>query len=70
MAVAPTLIPLGLEQLLVWQGWIEKAPVALVLSILESAVVVWIYYMLVSFQGDWLQAREKAILAIVATKAE
>jgi ABC-2 type transport system permease protein len=68
--LAPTLVPLGFEQLLVWQGWIEKAPVALVLSIAECAVVVWIYYLLIGFQGDWLQAREKAILAIVATKAE
>jgi hypothetical protein len=68
--LAPTLLPLGFEQLLVWQGWIHNAPAALVLSIAECAVVVWIYYLLVGFQGDWLQAREKAILAIVATKAE
>jgi hypothetical protein len=66
LALAPTLIPLGAELLLDW----PHVPVSLILSLLECVVVVAFYRLVLTWQGNLLQAREKKILKVVAAKAE
>ena len=66
LTLAPTLMPLGLELLLEWPG----VPVSLILSLLECTGVIFLYRLVVQWQGSLLQAREKKILQIVAAKAE
>jgi ABC-2 type transport system permease protein len=66
LTLAPTLLPLGLELLLEWPG----VPVSLILSLLECTAVIFLYRLLVHWQGSLLQAREKKILQVVAAKAE
>jgi hypothetical protein len=71
IALSPTLIPLGIEFLLTWTGssfaWL---PLYLMLTIVEAAVMVWLYPQFLSSQGKLLERREKKILEIVTTKAE
>ena len=71
LALSPTLIPLGIEFLLTWTGssfaWL---PLYLILTIIEAAVMVWLYPQFLSSQGKLLERREKKILEIVTTKAE
>jgi len=64
-----TLLPLGIEALLVFVGWPEAAPICLVLSLAECAVVVIIYHFSMVWQGDLLQVREQRILEIVTNRA-
>jgi hypothetical protein len=66
LALAPTLLPLGLEVLLEWR----RVPVCLILSVLECVAVMCIYRLLLQWQGSLLEGREKKILQIVAAKAE
>ncbi len=66
LALAPTLLPLGAELLLEWAG----VPVCLILSLLECAAVVCFYRLMLNWQGNLLQARERKILQVVAAKAE
>jgi hypothetical protein len=44
--------------------------VCLVLSILECAGVIWVYRLVIAWQGGLLQSRELRILEVVTTKAE
>jgi hypothetical protein len=70
LALAPMLLPLGIEFMVDAAGWVKGMPVALVLSLAECAVVVLLYRVLLDLEGDLLQAREKKILEMVATRAE
>ena len=70
LALAPTLIPLGIEALLSWSESLSWFPAYLVLAILECAFVVWLYPQVLASQGELLQRRERRILEIVTTKAE
>jgi len=64
-----TLLPLGIEAVLIFLGWPEGAPICLVLSLAECAVVVIIYHFSLVWQGGLLQAREQRILEIVTDRA-
>lgn len=66
---APMLLPLGIEAALRGLGWITAAPVCLVLSLAECAVVVWIYRLCLHWQGELFQAREQKILETVTNRA-
>jgi hypothetical protein len=70
LALAPTLVPLAAEAVLGRAGFAGWVPVYLILSVLECAVVVLLYHLLLTPQGDWLQARERKILQTVTTRAE
>jgi hypothetical protein len=63
------LLPLGIELALRFLGWPERAPVYLVLSLVECAVVVVIYCFSLMWQGHLLQSREQRILDIVTKRA-
>jgi hypothetical protein len=68
--ILPTLLPLVVELLLERAGWAHGIPVCLLLSLAECAVVVLLYRLLLTLEGDLLQYRELRILEIVAGKAE
>jgi ABC-2 type transport system permease protein len=70
VALAPVLLPLGLEVLAGELGSITRLPIHLALSLLECIGVIFLYRWIVGWQGVWLQAREQRILEIVAAKAE
>ena len=63
-----TLLPLGIEVLTKSQGWIAQVPVYLILSLLQCAVVVLIYQLLLSWQGGLFQSREQQIVEIVTNR--
>ena len=64
----PTLLPLGIELLIKSQGWIVQVPLYLILSLLQCAVVVLIYLLLLSWQGGLFQSREQQIVEIVTNR--
>ncbi len=68
--LALTLLPLFLEWAVEQIGGMHGIPLDLLLSLLECAVIVFIYGLILGVQGDWLQAREQRILQIVTTRAQ
>lgn len=70
LAMAPTLIPLGIEFLLSYSDTLSWIPAYMVLAIVECATVIWLYPIALESQGRWLQHRERRILEIVTTKTE
>ncbi len=66
---APTLIPMGAELGLRFLGWGVRVPICLLLTCLECALVIIIYYFMLGLLGDLLQAREKKILESVTNRA-
>jgi hypothetical protein len=65
-----TLIPLGVEALFALMKWTVWFPTFLVLSMVQVAVMLWLYRIALKCQGDFLQRREQKILEIVSLKAE
>jgi hypothetical protein len=70
LALAPTLMPLGVEFGLEMLEWTDGVPIHLALSLVVCAVVIVIYRAILTWQGGLLQRREQAILELVTTKAE
>jgi hypothetical protein len=70
LALLPALLPLGVETVLEELGWARGAPVCLALSLVELAAVVALYRVVLSWQGEWLLAREQKVLEVVTSKAE
>jgi hypothetical protein len=70
LVLAPTLLPLGIEWLLSVRGVLTEVPVCLLLSMLECVGVVFLYGLILNWQGGVLQACEQKILSVVMTKAE
>jgi hypothetical protein len=70
VAVAPTLLPLGVQALLDAAGWGAGLPIVLILSLLECAVIAVVYWFATVGLGDLLQYREQNILEVVTTRAE
>ncbi len=70
IVLSPTLLPMGIEFLAETMGWAEGLPINLLLSLLECGVIVPLYLCLLPLEGEFLQAREQAILQVVATKAD
>jgi ABC-2 type transport system permease protein len=66
---AVTLLPLGIEFVLRFLGWPANAPICLVLSVVECAVIVILYHFSLALQGDLFQAREQRILETVTNRA-
>jgi len=65
-----TLLPLGIEALLVFMKWAAWFPAFLVLGVIQVVVVLWLYHAVLNWQGGLLQRREQKILEIVGSKAE
>jgi ABC-2 type transport system permease protein len=66
---AVILMPLGIEYLSRFFGWGGGVPIYLLLSIAECALVVFMYYLALTWQGDLLQGREQRILECVTNRA-
>ena len=65
------LIPLATEWLLTWWGWsLAMVPIAAIITFVELAVSVWLYWIVVRHQGDLLSSREYRILDAVIAKGE
>jgi hypothetical protein len=62
-----TLIPLGLQVLLDWLGYLNGFPLNLPLSLVIGVGVVFLYRAALGWQGRLLAAREQEILAKVTT---
>ncbi|HEX3149379.1 MAG TPA: hypothetical protein VHR66_14995 [Gemmataceae bacterium] len=69
-ALAPVLIPYGLEVLLAETEVIRGVPISLVLSLGMLALVAFIYRKAIGWEGDMLAAREQKILDVVVSKLE
>ncbi|HWG45844.1 MAG TPA: ABC transporter permease [Gemmataceae bacterium] len=70
LALAPTLLPLGVELGMEEMGWVRGVPIYLLLSLLECTAIVWLYRLVLNWQGGVLQAREQKILQLVTAKTE
>jgi hypothetical protein len=70
LTMAPTLIPLGIEFLLTWTNTFAWFPAYLIFTIVEVALVVWLYVEVLERQGRMLERREQKILEVVTTKVE
>jgi hypothetical protein len=66
--LAPAVLPLLIQSILDAEGWAQGVPVGLVLSLAEAVGVVYLYRLVLTWQGLWLQIREQTILDIVTTK--
>lgn len=61
----PIALPLGLEVLLKHLNWIDRAPVGLMLALVECAAVLFFYRFCLNWQGTLLESREKRILEVI-----
>jgi hypothetical protein len=66
---SPILLPIGIEMGARALGWGQSVPICLLLSVVECAIVVVVYRLLLSWEGDLFQAREQKILEIVTNRA-
>lgn len=69
-AMAPTLLPFGLEAALEALEWSFGLPICLALTAFECTAIVALYYVVIGWEGRLLQAREQKILDVVIAKAE
>jgi hypothetical protein len=65
-----TLVPLGVEAFFALMKCAVWFPAFLVLSMVQVAVVLWLYRVALKWQGGLLQRREQKILEIISLKAE
>ena len=61
------LLPLGLEYLLQLGGRADVFPAFFVFTLLQTALLLWLYWIVLDRQGEWLLRREQRILDVVAT---
>ncbi len=70
VAMLPATLAVVAELLVHETGWLVHVPIYLLGSLLQLAVIVWIYLRLLPFQGRWLQHREQKILEVVTTRID
>lgn len=70
VAMAPTMLPLAIEQWLPLPTWAQGWPIHLLLSLVECAVIVILYRVLLTSQGRWLHEREQKILQTITTSTQ
>jgi ABC-2 type transport system permease protein len=70
LAMLPALAPVGIEAILAELGVLRGWPVALALALVVLPATVAAYRKVLTWEGDWLAAREQAILEVVTSKAE
>ena len=69
-ALAPTLLPLGIEAALARWAGLSGIPVFLLLTFVETGVVVSLFPLMLRWQGTLLHAREQRILETVTSGVE
>ena len=65
-----TMIPLGIEMLCSFTGFLKGYPIFLILGIIQAALVLWLYHRSLSSLGMLLQKHEQKILEVVSQKGE
>ncbi|MBC8356492.1 MAG: hypothetical protein H8E66_31310 [Planctomycetes bacterium] len=70
LALLPAIVVLGAETALTQTNTVRGLPIYLVFSIIEAALVLWIYRAVVKVQGDWLQRRETRMLETLSKVPE
>jgi hypothetical protein len=70
LALTPTLIPLGIEFALSTWTSLSWFPAYLIFAILECALMIWLYPVILKSQGEFLERRERKILDVVTAKTE
>jgi len=70
LALSPSLIPLGVEFLLSYFGWMTWLPIYLLLTLLEASIVLYLYPRLLNWQASLFYAREQRILETVTAKVQ
>jgi hypothetical protein len=70
LGLAPILLPLGIELALEGLGVVKGWPICLALSLVVCAAAVFLYRVMLKWQGSVLQAFEMKILETVTTKTE
>ncbi len=65
-----TVLPLAVDLALTALGWNQGLPIALALSLLECAAMIYAYRLTIRWQGSILYDFEQKILDTIATKAE
>ena len=69
-AVAPVLIPVGIEVLLAEFADVRGLPVSLVLSLFLLVGTAYLYRAVLKWEGDWLAVQEQRVLEAVTAKGE
>jgi ABC-2 type transport system permease protein len=70
LIAGPVMMPLGVQFLVDELSPLPGLPIALVLALLECAGTLYLYRVVVRWEGRLLQWREQHILEVVTTKAE
>ncbi|MDA1053357.1 MAG: hypothetical protein O3C40_23150 [Planctomycetota bacterium] len=70
VVLLPAVTALGAETVLAQTTSVRGLPIYLVFSLIEAGLVIWIYRVVIKFQGDWLQRREPRMLEILARVPE
>jgi hypothetical protein len=68
--MALTMIPLGIEALFIYMGWLAWLPAYLVFGAVQAGAAVWLYRMLIGWEGTLLQRREQRILEVVSARTQ
>jgi ABC-2 type transport system permease protein len=68
--IALAVLPLGLELVCHYLGWLRGVPIYLICALPELAVVAWLYGQAIRWQGGLLHAREQRIMEVVTSKVE
>ena len=68
VALLPTLVPFGVQVALEELGGIRGLPIGLLLAVAECVGIVYLYGLVLTWQGRVLHARELQILAVVTAK--
>jgi hypothetical protein len=70
VAMLPVLLPIGVEVALAEFAGVRGVPVSLLLSLVVLALAALVYRKVLSWEGDWLAAREQKVLEVVTSVAE
>jgi hypothetical protein len=70
LILAPTLAPWAIQASLEALDHDPGFPLGLIVAMIECLGIIFLYRLLLTWQGDLLQSREKKILDIVSSKAE
>jgi ABC-2 type transport system permease protein len=68
--VALAVLPLGIELVCHFFGWLRGVPIYLICALPELAMVGWLYGQAIRWQGGLLHAREQQIMDAVTSKVE
>jgi len=63
-------VPLGIEYLMSLLAWHTWFPAFLVFALIQAALTLWLYTVILDVQAEWLYRREQQILEVVTTRPD